>query len=151
MQREISSRVFLGQTALPLDDVTLSSAIDRTASDYTNAGEKVKRIRELIRTGNYDANMVRYTPGVLKLVFQGMLEDTDTKEKAANASYKDMEELDFQILLPDNYYVNPSSIHVCFLMKIKIHVCFLMKIKKSTNEATDIDDDLITVNNFLRI
>ena len=151
MQREISSRVFLGQTALPLDDVRLSSVIDKTASDYTNAGEKVKRIRELIRTGNYDANMVRYIPGVLELVFQGMLEDTDTKEKAANASYKDMEELDFQILLPDNYYVNPSSIHVCFLMKIKIHVCFLMKIKKSTNEATDIDDDLITVNNFLRI
>ena len=130
MQREISSRVFLGQTALPLDDVRLSSVIDKTASDYTNAGEKVKRIRELIRTGNYDANMVRYIPGVLELVFQGMLEDTDTKEKAANASYKDMEKLDFQILLPDNYYVNPSSIHVCFLVKIKIHVCFLIKIKK---------------------
>ena len=44
MQREISSRVFLGQTALPLDDVRLSSVIDKTASDYTNAEEKVKRI-----------------------------------------------------------------------------------------------------------
>ena len=50
-----------------------------------------------------------------------------------------MEELDFQILLPDNYYANPSSIHICFSMKIK----------KSTNEATDDDDDyLITVNKF---
>ena len=75
---------------------------------------------------------------MLKLVFQGMLEDIDTKEKAANASYKDMEELDCQILLPNNYYINPSSIHICFPMKIK----------KSTNEATDIDDDLITVNDF---
>ena len=110
MQREISSRVFLGQTALPLDDIRLSFAIDRTASDYTNAGEKVKRIRELIRTGYYDASIVRYIPGVLKLVFQDILEDTDTKEKTANASYKEMEELDFQVLLPDNYYVNPSSL-----------------------------------------
>ena len=123
---------------MPLDDVGLSSTIDRTASDYTGAREKVKKIRELIRTGNYDANIARYIPGVLKLVFQGMLEDIDTKEKVANASYKDMEELDLQILLPDNYYVNPSSIHICFPMKIK----------KSTNEATDIDDNLITVNNF---
>ena len=50
-----------------------------------------------------------------------------------------MEELDFQILLPDNYYANPSSIHICFSMKIK----------KSTNEATDDDDDyLITVTKF---
>ena len=67
-----------------------------------------------------------------------MLEDINTKEKVANASYEDMEELDFQILLPDNYYVNLSSIRTCFPMKVK----------KSTNEATDIDVDLITVNNF---
>ena len=119
MQRQIINRVFLEQTTLPLDDARLSSAIDRTASDYTDAGEKVRKIRELIRTGNYDAEIARYIPGVLKLVFQGILENIDTKEKVANASYKDMEELDFQILLPDNYYVNTSSIHICFPMKIK--------------------------------
>ena len=111
--------MFLGQTTSPLDDVGLSSTIDRTASDYTDAGEKVKKIRELIRTGNYDADIAIYIPGVLKLVFQGMLEDANTKEKTANSSYKDMEELDFQILLPDNYYINPCGIHICFPMKIK--------------------------------
>ena len=41
--------------------------------------------------------------------FQGMLEDIDTREKVAHPSYKDMEELDFQILLTDNYYINPNS------------------------------------------
>ena len=70
--------------------------------------------------------------------FQGMLEDIDTREKVAHPFYKDMDELDFQILLTDNYYVNPSSIHLRFPMKIK----------KSSNEAGDIDDDLITVNKF---
>ena len=49
-----------------------------------------------------------------------------------------MEELDFQILLTYNYYVNPSDIRLCFPMKIK----------KISNEVSDIDDDLITVNNF---
>ena len=49
--------------------------------------------------------------------FQGMLEDIDTREKVAHPFYKDMDELDFQILLTDNYYVNPSNIHLCFSMK----------------------------------
>ena len=53
------------------------------------------------------------------MVYQGMLGDTDTKEKVAHSSYKDMEQLDFQIMLTENYYVNPNSIHLCFLMKIK--------------------------------
>ena len=70
--------------------------------------------------------------------FQGMLEDIDTREKVAHSSYKDMEELDFQILLMDNCYVNPNSIHLCFSKKII----------KCSNESRDIDRDMITVNNF---
>ena len=49
-----------------------------------------------------------------------------------------MEQLDFQILLTENYYVNPNSIHVCFPIKIK----------KRANKASNIDTDLVTVNNF---
>ena len=75
------------------------------------------------------------------MVFQGMLEDIDTKEKVAHSSYKDMEQLDFQIKLTNNYYVNPNSIHLCFPMKIK----------KSSNEAQDIDSDLILSIIFLVI
>ena len=67
-----------------------------------------------------------------------MLEDIDKKEKAAHISYKDMKQLDFQMMLTDNYYVNPNSMHLCFPMKIK----------QLSNEANDIDSDLITVNNF---
>ena len=70
--------------------------------------------------------------------FQGMLEDIGTRKKVAHRSYKDMDELDFQILLTDNCYVNPSNIHLCFPMKIK----------KSSNKASDIGNDLITVSNF---
>ena len=47
-----------------------------------------------------------------------MLEDIDTKEKVAHGSYKDIEQLDFKIILTDNYYVNPNSIHICFPIKI---------------------------------
>ena len=140
MQREISDKIFLRQTVSPFDDIGNSSAIDRTASNYTDAKEKVGKIRELISTGKYDADIAKYIPGILEMKFQGMPENIDTRKKVVHLSYKGMEELDIQILLTDNYYINPNSIHLCFPMKIK----------KVTNEANDIDGDLITVNNFFR-
>ena len=69
-----------------------------------------------------------------------MLGDIDTKEQPAHSSYRDMENLHFQILLTDNYCANPKSMHLCFSMKIK----------KSSDKDDDLDADLITVNNFLR-
>ena len=44
MQREISHKVFLGNTVSPYDDIGKSSAIDRTASNYDDIKEKVKKL-----------------------------------------------------------------------------------------------------------
>ena len=41
-------------------------------------------------------------PGTLDAMFQEMLEDIDTKEQPANNSYKDMEHVNFQIMLTNN-------------------------------------------------
>ena len=139
MQREISNEKFFGTTVSPFDDVGNSSAIDRTGRNYTDTEEKVKKLRELISTGKQYTDIARYISGILEMKFQGMLEDIDTRKKVAHSSYKEMEELDFQILLTENYYVNPNSIHFCFPMKIK----------KSSNESSDIGRDMITVNNFI--
>ena len=141
MQREISDKNTLGDTLNPINDARRSTAIDRTTSNYSDAKEKVKKIRDLINMGKYDADLAKYIPGLLDLTIQGMLDDIDTREKVAHPSYKDKEQLDFQILLTENYYVNPSNIHICSPIEIK---------KKSDNTA-DIGADLITVNNFLRI
>ena len=43
MQREISDKVFLGNTVSPYNDAGRSSAIDRTASNHNDAKEKVKK------------------------------------------------------------------------------------------------------------
>ena len=86
VQREISDKVFLGNTVSPYNDVGRSSAIDRTASNYNYAKEKVQKIRELISTGWYDEDIAKYIPGLLELKFQGMLEDIDTREKIAHSS-----------------------------------------------------------------
>ena len=138
MQSDISDKNTLGVTLNPYNDARWSTAIDGTTSNYNDAKEKVQKIRDLINMGKYDADLAKYIPGLLDLAIQGMLDDIDTREKVAHPSYKDMEQLDFQILLTENYYVSPNSIHICFPIKIK---------KKSNNNA-DIDADLITVNNF---
>ena len=138
MLREICDKVFLGNTVSPYDDAGRCSAIDRTASNYNDDKEEVKNVRELTSAGRYDQDIAKYIPGLLELKFQGMLEDIDTREKVAHSSYTDMEQLDFQILLTDNYYINQNSMHICFPIKIK----------KSSNQNLNIDVDLITVNNF---
>ena len=95
MQREISDKVTLWDTLNLYEDARRSSAIYRTASNYNDAKERVQKIRDFIATNRYDADLSKYIPGLLELVFQGMLEDIDTKEKTVHPSYKDMEKLDF--------------------------------------------------------
>ena len=138
MQRDINDRNTLGKTLNPYDNARRSTVISRTSSNYNDAKEKVQKIRDLINMGKCHADLAKYITGLLELAFQGVLDDTNTREKVAHPSYKDMERLDFQILLTENYYVNPSSIHICFPIKIK----------KKTNNAADIYSDMITVNNF---
>ena len=118
MQREISDKNTLGDTLNPINDARRSTAIDRATSNYNDAKEKVQKIRDLINMGTYDADLAKYIPGLMDLAIQGMLDDIDTREKVANPSYKDKEQLHFQILLSENYYVNPSNIHICFPIKI---------------------------------
>ena len=119
MQRDIRDKNTLGNTLNPYHDARRSTAINRTTSNYNNAKEKVQKIRELINMGKYDADLAKYILGLLDLAIQDMLDDIDTREKVAHTSYKDMEQLDFQILLTEKFYVNPNSIHICFPIKIK--------------------------------
>ena len=119
MQREISDKNTLGNTLNPINDARHSTAIDRMTSNYNDAKEKVQKIRDLINMGKYDADLAKHIPGLMDLAIQGMLDDIDTREKVAHLYYKDKEQLDFQILLSENYYVNPSNIPLCFPIKIK--------------------------------
>ena len=128
MQRDISYRNTLGETLNPYDNARRSTPINRTASNYNDAKEKVQKIRDFTKMGKYNADLAKYIPGLLELAFQGMLDDIDTREKVAHPSYKDMEQLDFQILPTENYCVNPSSIHICFSIKIKRNQAVLLRL-----------------------
>ena len=88
MQRDISDKNTLGDTLNPMNDIRRSTVIDRTASSYNDAKEKVQKIRDLINMGKYDADLVKYIPGLADLAIQGMLDDIDTREKVAHPSIK---------------------------------------------------------------
>ena len=69
MQRKIGSEVELGVTVSPFDSIEASSAIDRSASNFLNAAEKIQEIRKLISTGTYDDDIAKYIPGTFDLVY----------------------------------------------------------------------------------
>ena len=73
MQRKTGTEVELDKAVSLFDSIGASSAIDRSASNYLNAAEKEQKIRKLISTGTYDADIVKYIPGTLDLIYQGML------------------------------------------------------------------------------
>ena len=119
MQRRIDNKFLLEKIVSPFDSISGSSSTDRTASNFTNATEKVRKIKRLINTGEYDADLAKYIPGMLNLLFQGIIENIIRKEQVAHISYKVMESVDFQLMLTNNYYANQNSMHICFPMKKK--------------------------------
>ena len=71
MQGDIGDNVHLGQRVLVFDSVGGVSSIDRTASDFDTAREKVKKQKRLVDRGEYNVDVVRYISGTLELVYQG--------------------------------------------------------------------------------
>ena len=55
MQGNIGTEITLGKTVF--DSIGASSAINKTASNYLNASEKVRKLRKVIDTGTYDADI----------------------------------------------------------------------------------------------
>ena len=138
MQREIGTQVDIGKNTSAFESIGHVPSIYKTGSYFDKADTKVKKLKRLIDTGEYDANTARYIPGTLELVYQGMLDDIKTIEQVAHPSYKDLETFDFQLLLDKNLYTNLNSVHFVFPIKFK----------KRSDKSADLDAELITVNNF---
>ena len=140
MQREINNEVHLGQTVTPFESISKSSAIDKIALDFDSP--KVEKIKKAyIKTGVYYADVARYIPGMLDVIFQGMIQKTSTIKQPAHLSYKDKETLDFELILNKNYYTNMKNVHVCFPIRFK----------KLTNAAANLVADLMPKNNFFTL
>ena len=113
MLREISDNVKIGSSVTLFQSVGKSPAVDKTTSDFGNANLKVKKISRLIGRSIYDADIVHYIPGMLDLVFQGMIEKIMTIEQPTDTTYSDKEILGFELILGNKYYTNLRSLHIC--------------------------------------
>ena len=80
MQRRIDNEVRLAKTVSPFESIGRSSSINRTAVNFTNATEKIQKIKRLIDTREDDADLAKYISGILNLIFQGMIENINTKK-----------------------------------------------------------------------
>ena len=138
MQNDIADDVHTEQSVTPFQSLGKSAAVDKIASGFDNANLRVKKITRLIEHGIYDAEIARYIPGTLDLVFQGMMENIKTIEHPADLLYKDKETLDFELNLDENYYTNLKGLHICFPIRFR----------KLSNPAQDLDPNLLPINNF---
>ena len=81
--------------------------------------------------------MLRYTPGLAKVGYQGQLHATETKRKYADDTYKNKKVIEFNVQLMKGYTNFQNA-----------HFCFPLKFKSAADNGNDIAAGLITVNNF---
>ena len=140
MQAAASEKVKLGQNLNPSNDSAGVDSIDYSANvdDLVN---KVKKLKNLYEKGQIDADVLRYVPGMNKIMYQGQLNYIETKKAHISSTYTDMEQLEFVIELSADKFLNFSTIELCLPMTFR----------KTTNKAQAIDGDMIPVNNFSHI
>ena len=66
MQREIGTQIDIGKTVSASDSIGHVPSIDKTASDFDSAKQKVSKLKRLVDRGEYDADVARYVPGTLE-------------------------------------------------------------------------------------
>ena len=135
MQAAKSNHVHLGEN--PLKDAQGVESIDFSA-DIDNLIEKLDKLSVLYDTGKMDADVIKYIPRMSKVSYQGQVDFIDTKRTYAASTYTDMQQLEFNLEVVANHYINFSNMVVCFPIAFR----------KRTNKAQAINANIIPVNNF---
>ena len=79
MQSARSDRVKLGENLNPLKDATGVEAVDFSA-DIDNLIGKIDKLKTLYDESQVDADILRYIPGMSKIMYQGQIDGIDTKK-----------------------------------------------------------------------
>ena len=109
MQAAASEKVKLGANLNPLQDASGVDSVDFSA-DIDDLIGKVSKLKALYERGEVDADILRYVPGMNKIMYQGQIDYIDTKKTYAASTYMDMEQMEFTIELTADHYLNFSNI-----------------------------------------
>ena len=137
MQAAKSNSNPLGANLNPIKDATGVSTIDFSAN-IDNLIDKIDKITTLYDTGQMDKDVMKYIPGMAPVSYQGQIDFVDTKRTYAASTYSDMQQLEFNLEIVNNHYINFSNMVLC------LPIAF----RKKSNKAAAIDTTMIPVNNF---
>ena len=137
MQAQKSNSNQLGSNLNPLKDATGVASIDYTA-DIDNLIGKLDKLSTLYESGRMDKDVIKYIPGMAAISYQGQRDYVDTKKTYASSTYSDMQQLEFNLEVINNHYINFSTMVLCLPIKFA----------KKTNKATAIAATMIPANNF---
>ena len=132
MQANVSNKVKLGQSLDPLQDATGVDSVDFSA-DFDNLLKKLDKLSDLYEKGRIDSDLLRYIPGMSKIMYQGQNDWIQTKKANAASTYTDKQILEFNIELTKNHYMNFSNMVLCLPITFR----------KNSNKAQAIDADMI--------
>ena len=88
MQANVSNKVKLGQSLDPLQDATGVDSVDFSA-DINNLLKKLDKLSDFYEKGRIDSDLLRYIPGMSKIMYQGQIDWIQTKKAYAASTYTD--------------------------------------------------------------
>ena len=115
----------LGLNLNPMKDATGVAAIDYSA-DIENLIGKLDKISTLYDSGKMDKDVMKYIPGMAPISYQGQIDYVDTKRTYAASTYSDMQQLEFNLEVINNHYINFSTMVLCLPISFQ----------KKTNKGT---------------
>ena len=138
MQKAISNKIQLGDTLNPLKDYSGVPSIN-DERNLENLFQKVDKVGEFWKTGKADGDLSRYFPNILPVSRQAQIAGELPRKAYASVTYSDKKQ--FVLDLTANTYTNYSSMEICLPLKFT----------KKSNNAQQMDAQMITVNIFLGI
>ena len=137
MQASKSNSNPLGANLNPMKDAIGVAAVDYSAN-IDNLIDKLDKLNTLYDTGRMDKDVMKYIPGMAPISYQGQIDFVDTKRTYAASTYSDMQQLEFNLEIVNNHYINFSTMVLC------LPIAF----RKKTNKEQAIAATIIPVNNF---
>ena len=112
MQATKSNSNPLGANLNPMKDATGVAAIDYSAS-IENLIDKLNKLNTLYDTCRMDKDVMKYIPRMAPISYQGQIDFVDTKRTYAASTYLDMQQLEFNLEIVNNHYINFSTMVLC--------------------------------------
>ena len=79
MQANVSNKIKLGKHLDPLGDAIGVESVDFSA-DIDNLLKKLDKLTDLYENGRIDSDLLRYIPGMSKILYQGQIDWIQTKK-----------------------------------------------------------------------